>query len=78
MGHSMHIFARAYGAARAAVWTAVLGAAAVAVSAAPAAAFEAKQVERSVVRVMLSPPDKIAYMGHGTGFVIADEYIVTN
>ena len=30
------------------------------------------------MRVMISPPDKIAYMGHGTGFVIADDYIATN
>lgn len=74
----MHIFASAYGAARAAVGSAVLGAAFSLALAAPAAAFDAKQIEHSVVRVLISPPDKIASLGHGTGFVVDNEYIVTN
>ena len=48
--------------------------------AAPAAAFDAKIVEKSVVRVQIGieKDGKLMGAGHGTGFVIDQDYVVTN
>ena len=47
---------------------------------APAAAFDAKSADRSVVRVQIGveKDGKLMGAGHGTGFVIDKEYVVTN
>ena len=48
--------------------------------AAPAAAFDAKSADRSVVRVQIGieKDGKMMNGGHGTGFVVDQEYVVTN
>lgn len=46
--------------------------------ASPAAAFDAKAAEKGVVRVVIGKDGKLNYGGHGTGFVIDNDYIVTN
>ena len=52
----------------------------VAVSLAPAAAFDARTMEKSVVRIIIiiEKDGKPVSAGHGTGFVIDRDYIATN
>lgn len=74
----MQMIASAYGFARAAACTLALGVALNGLSSAPAAAFDPKVTDKSVVRVLIGPGGKVEYGGHGTGFVIDEDTIATN
>ena len=59
----------------------ILAIAALTAGTAPAFAFDAKKADQSVVRVIVwevKNGKRTGTYGSGTGFVVADEYVVTN